>query len=393
MKKIIFILAASCITFGFAKPMAHQLLKESDKIQVLLEKDVNEALIEVRGPYYVFNPYDGTRVSSGIINKRFLVHATKDGLKWGEKFPDIHQIYISPRSKNTSILVNGVQYDGGIAIFKNQDKISIINEIKIENYLKCILSEQFTLPLENEVMSAVAIAARTSAYYICEKNPTALWHVSANEVGYYGATQLIPHSPVVKAVDNTKNLVLVSDMNGKKAPFIATWNEHSAGKTASYPTIFRKDIETPDSSVEAPYANLDKEESKWSYMISKNELAMRLGIGNIETIDLFTDKISNKNYAIRINNGSDHQDYDFFAFQEKIGESNLLSNEFSISIKDNLVSFTGYGKGHGVGICLHSASSMAQNGEIAIDILNKFYPETQLINLSSELNESSRSIQ
>ena len=36
-----------------AEPMAPR------NIQVLLEKDVKEALLEVRGPYHLFNPHDG----------------------------------------------------------------------------------------------------------------------------------------------------------------------------------------------------------------------------------------------------------------------------------------------------------------------------------------------
>lgn len=67
-------------------------------IQILLEKDATEALLEVKGPYYIINPHDGIRVASGLLGKRFIIHELDNGLKWGEEFPGIHQIYIKPRS-------------------------------------------------------------------------------------------------------------------------------------------------------------------------------------------------------------------------------------------------------------------------------------------------------
>ena len=43
--------------------------------------------------------------------------------------------------------------------------------------------------------------------------------------------------------------------------------------------------------------------------------------------------------------------------------------------------FKGFGEGNGVGLCLFSASAMADKGEKAPKILSAFYPETQLENI------------
>src|SRR3990167_724504 len=112
-----------------AEPMAPR------NIQILLEKDVGEALLEVKGPYYIFNPHDGTRVSSGLLGKRFLIRELDNGLKWGEEFAGIHQIYIKPRSSESSIFINGIQYGGAIAIFGIAGTINIVNDIDIEDYV------------------------------------------------------------------------------------------------------------------------------------------------------------------------------------------------------------------------------------------------------------------
>ena len=366
---------------GSTAEKAHQPM-EPNNIQVLIEKNASEALLEVRGPYYVYNPYDGARVSSGLMGKRFLLRSINEGLKWGEAFPGIHQIVITPRSPSTSILVNGIQYNGSIIIYKIEKSVQIINELPIEDYIKSILTDKFPYPHENEVMAAIAIAARTTAYYQITKNKTSFWHIDAKEENYQGSALVSTDSAVSTAVDATRNLILVNSGNYNK-PFPAHWTEHSAGKTAPFHAIFRKDLQAPKNGVVASHAELDREESRWSYSIAKEKLAEALNLKNITSIELFVDQDSGKTYAFRIKNGALHYDYDFLSIQKALGEKYILSNDLKITMEDDEIIFSGFGKGLGVGLCLFSSSAMAQNGEIAIKILTKFFPNTYLINLSA----------
>ncbi len=352
-------------------------------IQVLLEKDASEILLEVKGPYYIFNPHDGSRVAAGLLGKRFMIRERETGLKWGEEFPGIHQIYIKPRSPETSIFINGIQYSGAIAVYGVNGMINIVNDLDIESYVKSILTTQFPTPLEPEVMSALAILARTNAYHQAIKNQDSFWHTSAAENSYAGSALVVTGSPVERAVHSTKNLILVHPDEGRNEPFATAWTEHSAGKTARYETIFRKEADAPERGVEAPHAALARQESKWAYQISKKHLSHLLDIDQIKSLELFIDPPSGKVYGLRVSGASDSFDIDFLSLQEKIGPHHILSSDFTVSIKDETVSFTGFGKGHGVGLCLYSASALAQNGENAVKILAKFFPETYLYNLTT----------
>lgn len=352
-------------------------------IQILLEKDAAGGLLEVKGPYYIINPHDGSRIASGLLGKRFMIHELENGLKWGEEFPGIHQIYIKPRSPETSIFINGIQYSGAIAIFGVAGMINIVNDIDIEDYVKATLSPQFFTPLEPEVLSALAILARTDAYYRATRSKECFWHVIASDVGYQGTALVVPGSPVDRAVETTKHLILVHPTNGKNLPFAASWTEHSAGKTAAYQSLFRKDGNTADRGVDAPHAALVRLDSKWHYTISKKTLSHLLDVPQIKSMDLFVDQSSNKVYGLRVKGDSSSYDFDFFTLQNIIGKNHLLSSDFTVTIKDDTVTFNGFGKGHGVGLCLYSANALAQNGENAIKILNKFFPETYLYNISA----------
>lgn len=367
------------------EPRAERILEPMGprKIQVLLEKDSQGALLEIKGPYYLFNPHDGSRTASGLLGKRFMIHHQENGLKWGEEFAGIHQLYIKPRSNDTSIFVNGIQYSGAVAIYGVSGRVNIINELDVEDYVKSVLTTQFPTPLEPEVMSALAIIARTDAYYHATRANDSFWHITAEETRFQGSALVVSNSCIDRAVDSTKHLILVHPEGGKNLPFAAVWTEHSAGKTAPYLSIFRKDGYAPQKGVEAPHAALVRQESKWSYQIGKKTLAHLLDVPQVQAIESFVDKNSNKVYALRVKDGSEVYDIDFVELQHRLGSKHLQSSDFTITIKDDAVVFNGFGKGHGVGLCLYSASALAQNGENAVKILSKFFPETYLYNLNA----------
>lgn len=352
-------------------------------IQVLLEKDAAEVLLEVKGPYYIFNPHDGTRIESGLLGKRFMIRELETGLKWGAEFPAIHQIYIQPRSKDTAIFINGIQYPGSIAVYGISGAINVVNDIDIESYVAALLAPQFTAPLEQEALAALAIITRTDAYYHASRSEESFWHVAASDVGYQGNALVAADSAVEQAVESTKHLILVHPVDGKSVPFAAGWTEHSAGKTASYQAFFRKEGLAPTKGADAPHAALARQETKWSYTMTKKAFEGVLDVAAIQSIDLFVDQSSGKTYGARIKSTSGSEDFDFLSLQNAVGKNHLLSSDFTVSMKDDMITFTGHGKGTGVGLCLYSANALAQNGENAVKILSKFFPETYLYNLNA----------
>ena len=224
----------------------------SKNIQVLLEKDATEALLEVKGPYYIINPHDKIRIASGLL-----------GTKWGEEFPSIHQIYIQPRSEETSIFVNGIQYDGAIAIYGVAGMINIVNDVDIEHYVKGILSPQFPTVSESEVLSALAILTRTDAYYRATRHTSSFWHVGAREVGYLGSALVVQNSPIQRAVDSTKHLILVHSEHGKKPPLLLLPGQNTArGKQLPIsPSFAKKDSDLKKESRHLMPSYLAKKQS------------------------------------------------------------------------------------------------------------------------------------
>lgn len=342
-------------------------------IRVLLEKGVNNALLEVRGHYMIYNPATGRQLSSGTTGKREFIRHEEAGLRWGNLFTNVYDLRIIPADPQTSLLVNGNQYRGCIEIYDVNGKLTIVNETDVESFLKSTLNTQFAQEYNDEVMEAAAIVARTNTYFWIDKNRHARWHIDAKESNYQGYGVTLQNLLVDRAVDNTRHVILTH----KKFPFAVAWTQNSAGKTADFTTLFRRNVDGCKGQ-ETPYAALDRLKSAWSFAISKSELATILGLKGINGIDLFVEKSSSKVYGARVHDRNETKNIDFLTLQRKLGEKRLRSSDFVVNVKGNTVFFQGYGEGHGVGLCLYSASRMAEKGDKAPKILNSFFPEAEL---------------
>jgi stage II sporulation protein D len=341
-------------------------------LKVLLQKQVPELTLEVKGRHYIYNPLDGTEISWGLLSKRFPVKAEPYGIHWGEKFPGSYQLRFVPGDSQSSILVNGIQYRGCVEIYLTDGKFNVINEVDVESYLKSTLSTEFSSPFNEEVISAISIVARTNAYFISQRNKHAFWHVTAEEVGYQGSAILSkPH--VEKAVDATYHAILTYN----DAPFAATWTQNSAGRTVDFAAIFRKSVSTPPG-VPAPIALKDRKQFQWSCSLPKTALASATDLSKVTSVDLYVAPQSEKVYAIKVSGDTHVKDYDFSTFQRIIGKHKLRSNDFKVQVKGDEIVFTGYGEGPGVGLCLYSAKALAEKGEKAPQILSTFFPDTKL---------------
>ncbi|HEX2579446.1 MAG TPA: SpoIID/LytB domain-containing protein [Rhabdochlamydiaceae bacterium] len=362
------------ITVSATPPQATDISQKSKPatVKVLLHRQVPSALLEAKGRYEIYYPLDETKISSGINSNRQTIVAAEYGLKWGEDFKGCHQLRFVPVDSQSCLLVNGIQYRGCIEVWSNDGKLNIINEVGVEPYLKSTLSFTFPEPLHDEVMNAVAIVARTNAYFIGIRNKQSAWHVTASEVGYQGAS-VLPKKHIDRAVDSTYHLILTYN----DAPFAAIWTQNSAGKTVDFAAIFRKAISTPPG-VTAPIAAKNRGQSKWTCALPKSMLAQATHLSEVTGIDLYVTPQAEKVYAVKVTGDTQVKDFDFSTFQKIVGSQKLRSNDFTVETHGDELVFTGYGEGPGVGLCLYSAKAQAEKGEKAPQILEAFFPQTKL---------------
>jgi len=346
-------------------------------IKVLLEENLEGALIDVQGSYKVYNPEKNKVISSGSKGKRYYLQTTETGLKWGEGYPGIYQIRIEPNDSESSILINGIQYKGSIEAYNINSKIQLVNILDVEDLLISVLSEHFFSKKYHSITyDALSIIARTNFYHAVAKNSNPYWDLLASEINYCGYASKGIHSDIERAIIATKNLILTFN----DQPFATTWTENCAGHTASFQSIFRKKFSGPEG-VAVAYAQKERMQNRWKCTLSKGELAKILSLDTITSIDLFCDQSTKKVYALRIASKNKFVEIPFDEFQKLIGKNRVLSNDFTAHVVKEHISFDGYGKGFGVGLCLFSADYMAKSGNSTPQILSHFYPTTHLVKL------------
>ena len=342
-------------------------------IKVLLQDNQEKIILEVKGSYKIYCPYNNVLFASGSKAKRGHMIAEKAGLFWGESFPGSFGIRIVPSHPETTILVNGIQYKGCLEVYDINGALRVINEVDIENYLRSTLAMDFLNISESEVLNALIIVARTQAYNEVYKYPDAPWHVTAAESNYHGQGNTLQNSPLEKAIATTRHAILTYHSE----PFAATWSENTGGKTASVSTVFQSSEDAP-KGVCIDGMESERLRSSWSFQVSKQELANLAKLSKLSSVSVHSERESGKVYEVKMGDGSSSETVDFFTLQNVIGKSRLKSNDFTIELLDKTVKFKGFGIGNGVGLCVHTAKLMAKQGFDAKKILSKFFTDTQI---------------
>lgn len=216
----------------FSKPVS----AKPPKIRVLVVHDQEGAVIEVKGKYKIYDPHTGDHITTRFIGKRKYMQAVRDGIKWGEEFPGVYQLLIVPDESTTTTLVDGVEYRGPLYVYDIGGTISIVNEVPIESYLSSTLAQRYTKKLPEEFLAALAIAARTNAYYAAANPKNQYWSVDAHSSNYQANATIDQSNDVEKAIKDTRFMIMSSSNSGnsKINPFPAEWKTEPVNYNQPY---------------------------------------------------------------------------------------------------------------------------------------------------------------
>jgi stage II sporulation protein D len=233
------------MTNYFRKPA----IASPPKIKVLVVHDQPGAVLEVKGKYKIVDPHTGEHISTRFIGKRKFIQAVRDGLKWGEEFPGIHQLLIIPDERVTTTIVDGIEYHGQIYIYDIGGSISVVNRVFLEDYLSSILAQRYRQEISPEALAAIAIAARTSAYYWLENSKSPYWSVDGRQVGYQGYAAVNQGTPIEHAIYKTRHMVMSQSLATEEGmhPFLAEWKQSEHSDKAARSTVSLITLEEADA--------------------------------------------------------------------------------------------------------------------------------------------------
>lgn len=196
-------------------------------MRVLVTHDVEKVRVDVTGKYSLYDPYTESHITSRFVGKSRDIQAMSDGLKWGEAFPGLYQLRINPDEPTTLTRIDGDEYPGSIYVYDIGGTISIVNQVPIEDYIRCILADFPDNTLHPEVLAAVAIVARTNAYFQASNPKNTYWAVDATKVGYRGRYP-VPRE-IQNAVNSTRYMIMsrTGVYEGVTTPFAAQFDNIS----------------------------------------------------------------------------------------------------------------------------------------------------------------------
>jgi stage II sporulation protein D len=365
------------------------------EIRVSMQGLIHPESLIIGSPAYLFN----NEIKVALIKSGNAINCFNDNgrlsLKIKEEVFNGEKFSLTPSETNEIIKVNGKKYRGKIQISSSGNSIDIINVLNLEDYVKGVLAKEMPLGKNEEnleALKALAVCVRTYAIQKMKDGKVYFDIYADTRDQVYGGVDA-ESSVSNRAVEQTEKLILKYNNN----PAIIFYHSTCGGYTESSANVFTKD--------EIPYLTGIKDGDEpnckisprfhWEETYSKELIINRLKnyslienqnylLENIYVISRFSSGRVNELEIIVSNNSGERKSVIIRGneirsiLKNADGKSILWSTMFDVSLKSNSVILKGNGFGHGVGLCQWGAIALSQTGSTYQEILNHFYPGTEI---------------
>ncbi|MGB5529278.1 MAG: SpoIID/LytB domain-containing protein [Ignavibacteriaceae bacterium] len=370
---------------------------ETSEVRVLIKEFKTGEFLNVESSSYLYDNSSRLAILTPesriqIIKNSGNIRLTVNGKDYnGNKF------FISTEENEGTIKINGKRYRGKIQVSSSNNTINVINVVSLEDYIKGVLAKEMPIGKNNEnfeALKALAICVRT--YSLKKMKDGKIYfdlYADTRDQVYGGMDAENPLSN--KAVDETKKLVLQYDGQ----PALIYYHSTCGGYTEASENVFTKDAVPYLISIrdgDEPYCKISPR-FQWEEIYEKEEIITRLK--NYSLLDNVNYKlkdisITNKFESERVSEleikviDSDSNEKSLVIRGNEIrsilrtsdNKNILWSTLFDLSLKSNSVVLTGYGFGHGVGLCQWGAIALSRKDWNYKEILQHYYPGTKTAN-------------
>lgn len=282
------------------------------------------------------------------------------------------------------LTINTIPTQGHIAIFPDgPQKATAVATLPMEHYLIGVLQGEVSENWPTEALKAQAIASRSYALATLAERRGKLYDmVITTQDQAYSARIKIP-TPLQSAVLDTQGSVLKyknttlkafyhSCCGGAGVDFTTVAQDLSPHKTPSpFPNPTTKDPFCRKAPVKKWTVHMNEPDlvtalhSQSPTLASFNQLTFQTDdSGRVTTVTL-----PGKSGPIQISGNQ---------FRKALGYETVRSTWFSAKQNGHVISFSGRGYGHGVGLCQWGAKGMAERGKSAAEILQFYYPGAEI---------------
>jgi stage II sporulation protein D len=397
ISKIIFLIIilffSSCSSLHrFSNEATHKKIDFKKNIRVLLTETKSLTLRFEKGTEIRINGELITIIKDQSKNVSFNLKGNNITFTIQKKNYSFKEIYIYPKNSHY-LLFQEKKYRGFFKLSSIGSVLLLVNFVNLEDYIKGVMLKE--MPLGNgqenfEALKAFSILVRTYALKKMNSTNTHFDSFPDTRDQVYGGMDA-ENITVNEIVDKTKGMFLSNNLS------IATVFYHSTcgGFTENVESVFDSDTipylisledGNPPNCMISPRFNWEEKLSKQfivkrlfeSKLISFNSLSIysvkiisRFKSGRVNQLQI---KLKENKIEKEINLYSNNIRYVLRNTQGKI----LPSSNFVVEESGNYIIFKGIGFGHGVGMCQWGAIRLSQQGKSYIEILNHYFPKTQI---------------
>jgi len=241
------------------------------------------------------------------------------------------------------------RYRGVLDVKASSGHLSAMVTLDLETAVASVVAAESTEDTPTEAVKANAIAARS--YFISGRGRHPEFDFCDTTHCQYFRTPPPAGSLAARAVAETRGLILA--YQGR--PFAAMYTRSCGGRTRTPAELGFGNAAYPYYSVNCEHCRAHP--ARWTSRLPSREAA-----------------------SLRIGNESARLTID-----HRLGWSAVPSNDFSIEKNGDSILLEGIGYGHGIGLCQAGARAMAQVGANFQQILDHYYPNTNVVSYSGSI--------
>jgi stage II sporulation protein D len=363
-------------------------------IRVAVVQNDPEVNLEIHGRFTVRALHTGDEVHIGRRVRQVAVRGLPEGLAFGGDVVPFTGVRVEPADEAT-ISLNGVRLRGTLEIVRQQDlTLLVVNHVGLEDYLRGVLSKEAPDYWPMEALKAIAIAARTYAFYQRLAKEQFDFDVTGTVQSQLYGGKSVEKDSTDRAVKATRGWILMSQ--GQLFP--AFYHSTCGGRTEHARVMGPYDITPLQGGVLCDFCSSSPFYT-WRRRLSKEDVSWALhkqGRGSVGTVDdlrVVSRTSSGRAEQIAIVGNRRTLTVTGYEFRALFGFERIRSPMVSILPLGGGFLLEGHGWGHGVGMCQWGASELARRGVSAPEILTFYYPQTQLVSINDLAGQPIRVIQ
>ena len=359
------------------KSSAYNFADRREIVRISVIKNTPKISLKIKSPYRISTLHTGQLINDGRRLRSSFILPTTSGIKIGEDEFKVFGVNITPK-KDATIYIDKKRFRGSVDIIRTEDlKLSVINHIDVEDYLRGVLYNEVSHWWPMAVLEAQAIAARAYALYQKSVRTNRDYDLTSDTYSQVYGGFFSERWKTDRAVKRTKGKVLT--YKGKIFP--TYYHATCGGHTENSSNLWNIDMR-PLNGGKCTFCTKSPHYF-WERSITLKDITAKLkkagfDVGRVDAIKIIDKFHSRRVKNVEVRSQSAVLTIPAKDFRRAIGNNVIRSGNFKVNIKGSKVNFEGYGWGHGVGMCQWGAYFMSKRHFKAPEILRFYYPGSSI---------------